>query len=101
MRTVFVVAALALFITFVVSLVRILRGPTEPDRMMAAQIFGTTGVAVLLLLARITHEAIIDVALVLSPLAALAAVAFSRRSAGGQGERGEGARRSPHRDDEA
>lgn len=97
----FVVAALALFLTFVASLVRILCGPTEPDHMMAAQIFGTTGVAVLLLLARITHEAIIDVALVLAPLAALAAVAFSRRPARNPGERGEAAERGAHRDDEA
>lgn len=33
-------------------LVRIARGPTPADRMLAAQLFGTTGVAVLLLLAQ-------------------------------------------------
>ena len=30
---------------------RILRGPSEADRMLAAQLFGTTAVAILLLLA--------------------------------------------------
>jgi multicomponent Na+:H+ antiporter subunit F len=34
-----------------VGLIRILRGPTNADRMMATQLFGTGGIAALLLLA--------------------------------------------------
>jgi multicomponent Na+:H+ antiporter subunit F len=60
-------------------LVRIIRGPTETDRMMAAQLLGTGGVAALLLLAVASHTpSIVDVALLLALLAAFASVAFVR-----------------------
>jgi hypothetical protein len=47
-------SALALFLLLnvVAGLVRIARGPTPADRIVAAQLFGTTGVAILLLLAQ-------------------------------------------------
>ncbi len=58
-------------------LVRILRGPGNPDRMMAAQLLGTGGIAAVLLLGAATGEsATIDVALTLALLAAFAAFAF-------------------------
>jgi multicomponent Na+:H+ antiporter subunit F len=58
-------------------LVRVLRGPANADRMMAAQLFGTGGIAVLLLMAAAADvTALVDVALVLALLAAFAAVAF-------------------------
>lgn len=57
-------------------LVRILRGPTKADRMMAAQLLGTGGIAVLLLAAGSGLPAAADVALTLALLAAFASVAF-------------------------
>ena len=72
-------AALVLLINLAAGLARIALGPLDVDRMMAAQIFGTTGIATLLLLARATDDALVDVALVLAPLAVIAAVAFVRR----------------------
>ncbi|HSD41757.1 MAG TPA: monovalent cation/H+ antiporter complex subunit F [Burkholderiales bacterium] len=58
-------------------LVRILRGPGDADRMMAAQLFGTGGIAVLLLLGAATGVgSTVDVALTLALLAAFASVAF-------------------------
>jgi len=58
-------------------LLRILPGPAYPDRMMAAQLLGTGGVASLLLLATaVRSPAIVDVALMLALLAAFASVAF-------------------------
>jgi multicomponent Na+:H+ antiporter subunit F len=58
-------------------LVRIVRGPDTADRMMAAQLLGTGGVAILLLFAVATGTpSIVDVALLLALLAAFAAVAF-------------------------
>ena len=67
----FVLAATAL------GLLRILRGPADADRMMAAQLLGTGGVAALLLLAAAAESpAIVDVALMLALLAAFASVAF-------------------------
>lgn len=70
-----------LLLTLAGGLVRVMRGPSEPDRMLAAQLFGTTGVGVLLLLAEaMAAPSLRDVALALALLAALAAVAFARRS---------------------
>jgi multicomponent Na+:H+ antiporter subunit F len=58
-------------------LVRVLRGPADADRMMAAQLLGTGGIAVVLLLGAATGEAAaVDVALTLSLLAAFASFAF-------------------------
>jgi multicomponent Na+:H+ antiporter subunit F len=73
--------AVALFLLLNVAggLVRILRGPTAPDRMLAAQLFGTTGVAILLLLAETGLPALRDIALTFALLAAVATVAFVQR----------------------
>lgn len=60
-------------------LVRIIRGPGRVDRMMAAQLLGSGGVAILLLLGSATGQpAATDVALTLALLAAFASVAFAR-----------------------
>lgn len=73
-------AALFLLANLAGGLVRILRGPTGADRMLAAQLFGTTGVAILLLLGEATGvAALADVALVFALLAAVATAAFVRR----------------------
>lgn len=73
--------ALVLLLTIAAGLVRVLRGPTATDRMLAAQLFGTTAVAILLLLGQAgANPALQDVALVFALLAALAAITFVRRS---------------------
>jgi multicomponent Na+:H+ antiporter subunit F len=60
-----------------IGLVRVLRGPADADRMMAAQLLGTGGIAALLLMAAATDvSALVDVGLVLALLAAFASVAF-------------------------
>jgi multicomponent Na+:H+ antiporter subunit F len=82
MSTATLAAALILLLTTAAGMIRILRGPTAGDRMLAAQLFGTTGVAILLLLAAATGQpALVDVALVFALLAAVAAVAFVRQRA--------------------
>lgn len=69
----FVLAMVAL------GLVRITRGPSVADRIMAAQLLGTGGVAVLLLLSQaIPMPGVEDVALVLAVLAAFISVAFAK-----------------------
>jgi multicomponent Na+:H+ antiporter subunit F len=58
-------------------LARILRGPANADRLMAAQLLGTGGIAVLLLLGAATGaDGTVDVALTLALLAAFASFAF-------------------------
>lgn len=72
--------ALFLLLNVLAGLVRIWRGPTAADRMLAAQLFGTTGTAILLLLAEgLSNAALRDVALVLALLASVATVVFVRR----------------------
>jgi multicomponent Na+:H+ antiporter subunit F len=67
----FVLAMVALGLT------RVLYGPADADRLMAAQLLGTGGIAALLLLAGGTGvPAAVDAALTLALLAAFAAVAF-------------------------
>ena len=64
-----------------IGLIRILRGPTNAERMMATQLFGTGGIAALLLLAAaVDVSAVVDVALVLALLAAFASVAFVKNA---------------------
>lgn len=76
--------ALFLLVNLLAALVRALRGPTAADRMLAALLFGTTGVGVLLLLVHADGGmALLDVVLVLAGLAAITGVAFARRSGGG------------------
>jgi len=76
----FLLAAAAFVLAMVaLGLIRILRGPGDADRMMAAQLLGTGGIAILLLLGTATAEAAtIDVALTLALLAAFASFAFVR-----------------------
>lgn len=63
--------------TVALGLVRILRGPGAAERIMAAQLLGTGGIAALLLLGEATGvPAAVDVALVLALLAAFVSVAF-------------------------
>ena len=70
-------AAVFVLLTVAVGLARILRGPADADRMMAAQLFGSGGIATLLLIAAASGlSEVLDVALVLAVLAAFASVAF-------------------------
>ena len=68
-----------LLATVAIGLWRFFRGPTAADRLMVTQLFGTTGVAVCLLLSVALHNtAILDVALALALLAVVTTAAFNR-----------------------
>ncbi|MBL6612592.1 MAG: multiple resistance and pH regulation protein F [Reyranella sp.] len=70
-------AAGFILLTVAIGLARILRGPENVDRTMAAQLLGTGGIATLLLAAAATGvRGAEDVALGLALLAAFASVAF-------------------------
>jgi multicomponent Na+:H+ antiporter subunit F len=69
--------ALFLLLTVLAGLVRVARGPTLADRILVTQLFGTTGVAILLLLAADpAHASLRSVALVFALLAAVTVIAF-------------------------
>jgi multicomponent Na+:H+ antiporter subunit F len=75
--------ALFLLLNLSLGLVRILRGPAPADRMMAAQLFGTTGVAILLLLSRgLGEPSLSKMALVFGLLSGLAVIAFVKCTSG-------------------
>lgn len=72
--------ALLLLLTVLGGLLRVWLGPTAADRMLAAQLFGTSGTAIALLLAEaLGRPALRDVALIYSLLAAVAISAFVKR----------------------
>lgn len=78
----FVLAMVAL------GLIRILRGPGDADRIMAAQLLGTGGIAALLLLGEaMSAPAAVDVALILAVLAAFVSVAFVKGAASSGADR--------------
>jgi multicomponent Na+:H+ antiporter subunit F len=78
--SVFLMSAAGLILLSVaVGLVRVLHGPTSADRMMAAQLMGSGGIAGMLLLAYAAElEAVVDVALVLAVVSGFVGIAFTR-----------------------
>jgi multicomponent Na+:H+ antiporter subunit F len=74
----FLLAAATFVLAMVaIGLFRILRGPTDADRLMSVQLLGSGGIAALLLIAAGTGvSAIVDMAVLLALLAAFAAVVF-------------------------
>lgn len=72
------------FTTGVVGLLRVWAGPTPFDRMLAAQLLGTSLAATLVLAAHAWNAAALrDVALLVALLAAVAAIAMVKSDAGG------------------
>ena len=70
-------AGVFILATVAVGLIRILRGRNDADRVMAAQLLGTGGVASLLLLGSIrVDSSVLDLALTLTLLSAFVSVAF-------------------------
>ena len=86
--TEFLTAALGVILAMLaLGLVRILRGPGEADRMMAAQLIGTGGIAALLLLGAVTGvPSAVDVALTVALLATFASIAFVKKGSAILGE---------------
>lgn len=77
MTSLLVAVAVVLVANVLVGLVRVLRGPTPADRLTAALLMGTTGVALLVVLSAAAElPALRDVALVLVVLSVLAVVVF-------------------------
>ena len=77
MDNIFLGAAVILILTFILGFVRIFFGPARRDYILAAQLLGTSGVAVLLLLGKFFRkDSLLDVALLYAFLAAVSAIAF-------------------------
>ena len=77
MNEVLLAASGLILLAVALGLARVLRGPSEVERLMALQLLGTGGIAALLLVAYATNvPGVDDVALGLALLAAFAAIAF-------------------------
>jgi multicomponent Na+:H+ antiporter subunit F len=73
--------AVFLLANLLAALLRVVRGPTDADRLLAALLFGSTGVAILLLLADGADvPGLVDTALVVALLAAITGTAFAERA---------------------
>lgn len=93
MKELLLLLAVFLLLNLVAVLLCVMRGPTPADRLLAALLFASTGVAVLLLLAQASGApALVDAALVFALLAAITGVTFAqrawRRQGGQKDERG-------------
>ena len=88
----FLGAAIFILAMVALGLVRVLRGPGDADRMMAAQLLGTGGISVLLLQGVATGiSGVVDVGLVLALLAAFAGVAFVKGTTASRDDSANGA----------
>jgi len=92
-NTVLLVTVMAVFVTMAFSLVRALRGPTNYDRILAVNVFGTKTVLSVALIVFITgHDDLIDVALVyalinfITVVAVLKLVKMRDLAAAGEGD---------------
>ena len=78
MTELLLISATVLMLSLFLGLLRVLLGPSAGDRMLATQLIGTAGVGILLPLSLLLDQpALIDVALLLALLAAVAAAAFT------------------------
>jgi multicomponent Na+:H+ antiporter subunit F len=73
-------SGLIVLVTVAAGLARVLHGPGDAERIMAAQLLGTGGVAALLLFGAASGSgSAVDLALTLALLAAFAAIAFFKK----------------------
>ncbi len=80
MDEIYLSIAAFILITLVIGLVRVFWGPTRADRILSAQLMGTTGVAIILLLSEAMQmSSLVDVALIFALLSAVTATVFITR----------------------
>lgn len=79
MTTYFLAIVLALALLLSLSLLRVLRAPSYADCILATQLVGTIGVAMLIILSVIKREPyLLDVSLVLALLTSIMLVTFTQ-----------------------
>lgn len=77
MTHVLVAILMVLLASLLAGIWRVISGPTDSDRMLSAQLLGTSAVAIMVTLGRATEvSALFDVALVMALLAAVTLVAY-------------------------
>jgi multicomponent Na+:H+ antiporter subunit F len=75
----YTIVVILLLICLIVGLLRVLIGPDNANRMLAAQLFGTIGTTIVLVFSVLqNNEVITNVALVFTLLASITVIAFLR-----------------------
>ncbi len=73
----FIVVIVFLLLNIALGLIRVWQGPTVADRLLTTQLFGTTGMAILLVLAGYSKElTLLNVAITFNVLAILLVIAL-------------------------
>lgn len=73
----FIVVIVFLLLNIALGLIRVWRGPTVSDRLLTTQLFGTTGMAILLVLTGISKElTLLNVAITFNVLAILLVISL-------------------------
>ncbi len=82
--------AIFLLLNILAGMWRVMKGPTAADRMVSAQLFGTTGVAILLVLAQALEAPYIrNAALLFALLMIMAVLSFVRKTVPKQSQTGD------------
>ncbi len=75
------ILAVVIIATVALGLYRIERGPTGADRMLSSMLFGTSGIALTLVLSAVSDTpGLLDMALVFAILTSITTVAFVKRA---------------------
>ena len=75
----FIVAVMMLFVAAGLTFIRLTRGPTLPDRVIAIDLIGVLLVCLLVLMAGMTaQQAFLDVAMVVALISFVGTVAYAR-----------------------
>jgi multicomponent Na+:H+ antiporter subunit F len=77
MNSFFIIVSVFLLLNIALGLIRVWRGPTVADRLLTTQLFGTTGMAILLVLAGYSKElTFLNVAITFNVLAILLVISL-------------------------
>ena len=77
MEIFYTAVVLVLILCLIIGLIRVLVGPDNANRMLAAQLFGTIGITIVVVLSVLQdNEVIANVALVFTLLASITVIAF-------------------------
>ena len=72
MDVIFIIVSVFLLLNIALGLLRVWRGPTVADRLLITQLFGTTGMAILMVLAGyLQNLTLLNVAITINVLATL------------------------------
>ena len=87
MDVIFIIVTVFLLLNIALGLFRVWRGPTVADRLLTTQLFGTTGMAILLVLAGYLKElTLLNVAITFNVLAIILVICLFKKKKKKEGD---------------